>query len=322
MINYKEIDFSQIKGISIGNDTDTEGKTGVTVFYFPQAAIGAVNVLGGGPASRETHVLDPERNGTPLNALVFAGGSAFGLEAAHGVMECLESAGIGYDTGSARIPIVCQSNIFDLGYGRSDIRPDKAMGYRACANALKSNKPVSGNAGVGTGATVGKAHGLNQAQKSGIGYAAAQLGELIVGVAAVVNAFGDIFYEGRKIAGLTNKERTEFEDSTIALYQMQPRNLFTGNTTVAAVFTNGNFTQSELKKISSLAAAGLFRSISPAATSADGDTIYAISVGGEKVTSTTDVAGVLAARMMELAIYDAVSSSKISEEEYLGNIIQ
>jgi len=314
------IDFSQIEGISVGNETDNVGKTGVTVFYFPQSAKGAVLVLGGGPASRETPTLDPERNGTPLNALVFAGGSAYGLEASQGVMECLEAKGIGYDTGAALVPIVCQSDIFDLGYGKANARPDKAMGYRACIKALEANNPVSGNIGAGTGATVGKAHGIRQAQKGGIGYAAARLGDLVVGVAVVVNAFGDIFHDGVQIAGLTNPERTGFANSTDALYEMQAKNLFTGNTTIAALFTNGDFTQVELKKIAALTSAGLFRSISPAATSADGDTIYAISVGSKKVHSTTDVAGVLAAQLIEKAIHDAITSSKLSEEEFLSNI--
>ena len=158
----RHIPFSDLKGISVGNAQDNNAKTGVTVFYFPETACAAVKILGGGPASRETPLLDAERSNTPLNALVLGGGSAFGLEASHGVMKCLEEAGIGYDTGYATVPIVCQSDIYDLSYGKADIRPDIAMGYEACGNALAANHPESGNIGAGTGATIGKAKGMAQ----------------------------------------------------------------------------------------------------------------------------------------------------------------
>lgn len=317
----KHIPFSDLKGISVGNAQDNEAKTGVTVFYFPDTACAAVRVLGGGPASRETPLLDAERSNTPINALVLGGGSAFGLEASHGVMKCLEEAGIGFDTGFALVPIVCQSDIYDLSYGKPNVRPDIAMGYEACKKALQTNHVESGNVGAGTGATVGKAKGMGQSQKSGIGYAAAQIGDLMVGVAALVNAYGDIYYRGEKIAGMTGSKRSEFQDAAETLFATQPHNLFTGNTTLVAVFTNGDFDTAALKKIANMSSAGFARAIRPVFTMADGDTIYAVSVGKDKVAANVNVAGTLAADLVEEAIRDAVVSSKIPEEEFLKNIL-
>ena len=317
----KTVPFSDLKGISVGNAQDNEAKTGVTVFYFPETACAAVKVLGGGPASRETPLLDAERSNTPINALVLGGGSSFGLEASHCVMNCLEEVGIGYDTGYALVPIVCQSDIYDLSYGKADVRPDIAMGYEACKKALQTNHVESGNIGAGTGATVGKAKGMGQSQKSGIGYAAAQIGDLMVGVAAVVNAYGDIYYRGEKIAGMTGSKRSEFQDAAETLFATQPHNLFTGNTTLVAVFTNGDFDTAALKKIANMSSAGFARAIRPVFTMADGDTIYAVSVGKDKVAANVNVVGTLAADLVEEAIRDAVVSSKIPEEEFLKNIL-
>ena len=146
----KRVPFSTLEGVMVGNAQDDDAKTGVTVLYFPHTASAGVDISGGGPASRETPVLDPTRNNTPLNALVLAGGSAYGLEASTGVMECLEQHGIGYDTGYALVPIVVQSDIYDLSYGSASVRPNKAMGYLACSRALEGNDPRSGNVGAGT----------------------------------------------------------------------------------------------------------------------------------------------------------------------------
>ena len=314
MKRFESIPFSEIEGIKVGNAQNDEAKTGVTVFCFPKMADVAVNVLGGGPASRESELANPERNVPGLNALVFAGGSSFGLEASHGVMQWLEEHGIGYDTGPCLVPLVCQSDIYDLTYGRADIRPDKAMGHAACADAFGGGRPVSGSVGAGTGATVGKPKGIPQAQKGGIGYAAARLGDLVVGAAVVTNSYGDIYFEGKKIAGMMNESRTGFEDAAEALYELQPSDLLTGNTTIAAVFTNGRFSPSELKKIANMAAAGMARAIRPVFTMADGDTIYALSIRGDRVPADINVAGSLAADMIGLAIKDAVESARVNDE--------
>ena len=316
----ERISFAEIEGVQTGNCQDNVAKTGVTVFYFPIPAPAAVSVLGGGPASREVSLADPERNANALNALVFGGGSSFGLEASHGVMKCLEEKGVGYFTGPCLVPLVCQSDIYDLTYGAADVRPDRDMGYRACSEALTGNHPVSGSVGAGTGATVGKPKGTSQAQKGGIGYAAGKVGGLVVGVAAVVNAYGDIYHLDRKVAGMTNEERDGFSDAADALLELQPSDLLTGNTTLVAVFTNGDLSPIELKKVANMASAGMARAIRPAFTMADGDTLYALSVGSHKVRADVNVTGALAATLVAEAIFDAVQSGKVSEKEFLENI--
>ena len=327
--HYKDMDslvesipFSDLKGVSVGNAHDDKAKTGVTVFYFPVPAWASAVVLGGGPASREVPLLEPQRNTQPLNALVFGGGSAYGLAASDGVMRCLEEHGQGYDTGFGLVPIVCQSDIFDLSYGSGSVRPDRDMGYKACSQAIDSNSPVSGNVGVGTGATVGKPGGMATAQKSGIGYAAARIGKLQVGVAVVVNALGDIFQDGKKIAGMTSADRSGFVSAEQAVLKNQYADLIkgSGNTTVAAVFTNARFSVADLQKIANIASAGMARSIRPVFTMADGDTVYALSVGEENIETDVNTVGILASIVMENAIADAVRSSKITEEEYLDNV--
>ena len=307
----QRIPFSAIQGVSVGNAQDDAAGTGVTVFRLTVPGRAAVAVFGGGPASRETETLAPERN-HPLNALVFSGGSAYGLAASGGVARCLEEHGVGFDTGIARVPIVCQSCIYDLGYGSATVRPDEQMGHTACEASFAGNDPCSGNVGAGTGATVGKAAGMQQAQKAGIGYAAAQMGSLRIGVAVVLNSFGDIYSHGKKIAGMLTPDRSAFADSYTTLLHTAGDNLFTANTTLVAVFTNGDFTPAQLRHLAQMASAGLARCIDPVFTTADGDTIYAVSVGDEqhKVSANLDAAGALSASLVEEAIADAVYSAK------------
>lgn len=324
IISLKDIPFSDIKGLQVGNAQDDDAKTGVTVFYFPTPATAAVKILGGGPASRETPLLDPDRNSLPLNALVFSGGSAYGLAAADGVMRRMEEIGAGYDTGFGIVPIVCQSDIFDLSYGDGSVRPDREMGYRAASEAVKRNDPRSGNVGAGTGATIGKPYGMAQALKSGIGYAACRVGDVEVGVAAVVNAMGDVYEGETKISGMLSKDRDVFlsaEDAVMAVGQSEG---FPGsgatNTTLAAVFTNADFDVPSLRKVAAMAANGMSRAIRPVFTMWDGDTIYALSVGTGKVQADVNAVGTLAAKVMEKAIVDAVRSSRVPESDFLSNI--
>lgn len=314
------IPFSSIQGVRVGNAQDPEAGTGVTVFRFTVPGIAAVDVFGGGPASRETETIAPQRN-HPLNALVFSGGSAYGLAASGGVASCLEMHGIGYETGSALVPLICQSCIYDLGYGSASVRPDEQMGYAACEASFTANDPCSGNVGAGTGATVGKAGGLLQAQKSGMGYAAASLGTLQIGVAVVVNSYGDVYADGQKIAGMHTPDRSAFADSYEALLRVAEENLFTAttNTTLVAVFTNGRFTPAQLKHLAQMTSAGLARSINPIFTTADGDTVYAVSIGPEeeKITANLSAVGALSAQLLQEAITDAILSSQMSEQEFL-----
>ena len=319
----KDIPFASMDGVRVGNAQEIQGKTGVTVLCFPNSAKTGVDISGGGPASRETPVLDPTKEDIGIHAIVLAGGSAYGLAAADGVMKCLEENGIGYDTGFAVVPLVVQSDIYDLSYGSANIRPDSTMGYEACRNALDRNQPISGSVGAGTGATVGKLCGMMQSQKSGIGYHAVQIGKLKLGAVVVVNALGDIYANGQKIAGLMNKERTGFIDSAGELYRTAaPQDLlFRTNTTIGTIVTNGKFDKAELTRIAAQARNAYARSINPVGTLADGDTIYASSCG-TLVDADVNMVGTLAAEVMAKAIENAIVSSKMDDREYLPDCLR
>ncbi len=308
---YEEIKINEMDGFRIGNSQNYVAKTGVTVIIFDKKATVGVDISGGGPASRETHLCDPTTADNPINAIVLSGGSAFGLAAADGVMQYLEEHGMGYDTGYARVPLVCSSCIYDLNYGYSKTRPDSKMGYMACKDA-ENNNPKSGDEGAGTGATVGKILGMERASNSGLGIFAVRLGELEVAAVVAVNALGDIFdpSSGKQIAGLRSEDGKGFAETKNELYKIAKRtDLFSGNTTIGAVITNGNFSKAEMNKIASMTRNAYARCINPVGTLADGDTIYAASVGG--VDADINVAGTLAAEVMERAIVDAVASSKV-----------
>ena len=321
-MQLKEISLQDIAGLRIGHAQDHQAKTGVTVLSFPQGARAGVDISGGGPASRETPVLSPLTADVPVHAIVLSGGSAFGLAAADGVMACLEERGIGYDTGFALVPILCQSCIYDMGYGSSKVRPTKEMGYRACAHALDCNQHPEGNYGGGTGATVGKIAGMNRATKGGLGIYAVEVAGLQMAAVTVVNALGDVFSAttGEKLAGLTTPNREGWSDIREALYAFtQSTDLFTrNNTTISAIVTNGDFTKAQLTKLAAMATSAYARCINPVGTLADGDTVYAASVGTHP--ADLNMAGTLAAQVLAEAIQRAVVTARISEEEFLGNI--
>lgn len=308
MKGIREIAITDMPEVSIGNVQSDEAKTGVTVLLFDKkGAVVGVDISGGGPASRETPLTSPVTADNPINAIVLSGGSAYGLAAADGVMRCLEDHGIGFETGYAKVPLVCQSCIYDLGYGSATVRPDSAMGYAACEMALAGGNPSCGSVGAGTGATVGKICGMERAMKSGLGMYAVELGELRMAAVVVVNALGDIFdpSTGKKIAGLLTADGTSFGDSCEELWKMGRReNLFTGNTTIGAVFTNGKFNKAQMNKIASMTRNAYARCINPVGTMADGDSIYAASAGD--VEADLNVAGTLAAYVMERAIVAAI----------------
>lgn len=306
----KEILITEIENIKIGHAQNIDAATGCTVIICEQGAPTGIDVRGGGPASRETELLNPRAASESIHAILLSGGSAFGLDAAGGVMQYLEEHHIGFDTGVTKVPLVCASCIFDLEIGSITIRPDKAMGYAACINA-QENQLEEGNIGAGTGATVGKLHGVNGMMKSGIGTYAIQIGELKVGAIVVVNALGDVIdpNSGKILAGLLDDTQTHFLNSEDVLYSTYNRNknLFTGNTTIGAIITNAKFSKSEMGKIAAMAQNGYARTICPVHTTADGDSIYAMSVGN--IEADINVVGTLASRVMANAIIKAVSTS-------------
>ncbi|MBO6258968.1 MAG: P1 family peptidase [Succinivibrio sp.] len=319
-MDYKEIKSSEFNNVLLGNAQDNWAKTGVTVAIFPQGATVGVDISGGGPASRETPVVSPLTSSTPVNAIVLAGGSAYGLAAADGVMNYLEERKIGYDTGFALVPIVVQSDLYDLSYGSAKVRPDAAMGKAACENAFSHSEFKSGLFGAGTGATIGKIRGMKNAMKSGLGVYAIELGELKIAAIVAVNALGDVYDErnGTKIGGMLNDERTSFADSCTELYKLKTKtDLFRHqNTTIGMIITNARFNKDELSKIAAMTRNAYARSIKPVGTTADGDTIYAASTG--EINGDLNMVGTLAAEVMSEAIRRAVLCSKIEDSEYLS----
>ena len=271
-----------------------------------------LDIRGGGPASRDTHLLDPLTAAQTIHAVVLGGGSAFGLGAADGVMAYLEERNIGFDVGVTKVPLVAQSDIFDLTVGDKSVRPDRTMGYAAAKNAMEAPNYRDGNYGAGCGATVGKLAGMETCMKSGIGSYAVQLGPLQIGAIVVVNALGDVYdwKTGRKVAGLLKPDKKGFRDSvalmeeSIAIHE----NRFAENTTIGAIVTNAGFTKTQLCKIAGMAHNGFARSIRPVHTSADGDSIYALSVGD--ISADIDLVGTLAAQVMSEAILRGVTSAE------------
>ena len=300
----KEIGIMEVGGFRIGHAEDPHAATGCTVLICDQMSPAGVDVRGGGPASRETQILSPVAHAEAINAVLLSGGSAFGLDAAGGVQQYLEEQGIGFDVGIAKVPLVCQSCLFDLGVGRSDLRPDRAMAYQACVHATTS-PPAQGNAGVGIGCSVGKLKGMDRAMKSGFGTYAIQVGQLKVGALVAVNALGDIFEGETQIAGLLKEDRCAMSNTVTELMTDldQAASLPCGNTTLGIIVTNAAMTKTQLTKVAGMAHNGYARAIRPVHTMADGDSIYALSTG--KLPGDVNVVGTLAALVMEKAIHRA-----------------
>lgn len=307
----QEILFNQIEGIKIGNAQNLNGPTGCTVVICEEGASAGVDVRGGSPGTRETDLLDPVNLVDKIHAVVLSGGSAFGLDAASGAMQYLEERNIGFDVSVTKVPIVCSAVLFDLVIGDYKIRPDKSMGYEACVNA-ELNQCSEGNIGAGTGATVGKILGPEYSMKGGLGCYALQVGDLKVGAVIAVNCLGDVIdpATGEIIAGVLDKDKKNFagtEKIMINNYS-EKKNLFSGNTTIGVVVTNAKFSKSEMNKIASMAHNGYGRSMRPAHSIFDGDTIFTMETG--KVEADINVVGLLAARVVEQAVVRAVKNAE------------
>ena len=306
METWKEIPITEIKNVRIGHAQDEENGTGCTVLICDRKAPCGLDVRGGGPASRETQLLDPTASNDGVHGVLLSGGSAYGLDAAGGVMRYLEEHGIGLPVGNVIVPIVVGSCIFDLGCGNPHVRPDAEMGYAACVDSER-NLNRCGNVGAGMGATVGKLLGAPRTMKSGLGTYAVQIGDLQVGAVVVVNAIGDVYeMDSRKeLAGLLNPEGTGMvssEEAAVQLMQMQAQ--FTANTTIAAIVTNAKLNKAQMKKVAQLSSNGIARTIRPVNTSMDGDSVYALSCGD--LPSSSDVVGTLGAHVLGMAINRAV----------------
>ncbi len=305
-----EIGIHQIEGIRIGQARDEQGATGCTVILCPKGAVTGVDVRGSAPAGRETETIKPGNVCDVAHAVVLSGGSAFGLDAASGVMEYLEEQGIGFDVGLTRVPIVCGASLFDLTVGSHKARPDKAMGKRACLDAVPGKEILQGNHGAGTGASIGKLLGETYMMKSGLGACCFQLGELKVGAVVAVNALGDVFDldTGEQIGGLLSEDGKSLRLTEPLMYERygKDKNYFTANTntTIGCVITNAVLDQAQAGKVAGIAHDGMARTIAPVHTWADGDTIFTMATG--EVKGDPNAVGTLAARAMGYAINRAV----------------
>ena len=283
----KPIRLSQIEGFRTGHAQDPEHATGCTAIICENGAWAGVDVRGGSPASRETELLRPENTVQQIHCVMLSGGSAYGLEAGDGAMEFLEEKGIGFDVGIGRVPIVCGASLFDLELVSSRVRPDKKMGYEACQNAWNRNEPAEGNAGAGTGATVGKFYNTERMMKCGIGIWAGQIGDVKCGAVVAVNALGDVVdYEtGRILAGLLNEDHTGFADTRQCMYQelQKTRDLWSGNTTIGCVITNAKLDKNQCRKAAVIAHDGYAQTIRPSHCTVDGDTLFVMASGQVEV---------------------------------------
>ena len=299
----KEISITDIEGFRFGNAEYEEHATGCTVILSDNGAVCGIDIRGGAPASRESGLLNPLADNSRVDAVVLSGGSAFGLSSADGVMRWLEEHDQGFPTDNGVVPIVCASCLFDLSLVDSKVRPDSSLGYQACENAVNSIFQ-EGSYGAGCGATIGKAMGMSHAMKSGLGTYAVKIGKLKVGAIVALNAVGDVYENGTKIAGMKDPLTKKFLDSeTVLVEAMQAANLFRKNTTIGAIVTNADLNKTALTKVAGMAHDGFARAIRPVHTQFDGDTIYAISSGGVK--SDINTVGILAAIAMEKAIVKA-----------------
>jgi L-aminopeptidase/D-esterase-like protein len=310
--------ITDVRGIEVGHAQDDEALTGCTVILCRKGAVAGVDVRGGAPGTRETDLLNPINLVQKVHAIVLAGGSAFGLDAATGVMHYLEEKKIGFNTGAARVPIVPSAILYDLNIGRADVRPDSAMGYRAAA-AASSEAPTEGNVGVGTGATVGKMFGMTLAMKSGLGTASMNIGGgILVGVLVAVNAWGDVVdpQTDDVIAGLRSGKagplrvgRKDYFADTLSMMKSPIGRGLLGfatraNTVIGAVATNASLNKAQATKVAQMAQNGIARTIRPAHTMLDGDVIFALSTGRKKSDAST--IGAFAAEVMAEAVVRAV----------------
>ena len=298
-----------VKGIKVGQVQQMEGLTGCSVIVCEEGAVCGVDVRGSAPGTRETDLLDPINMIQKVHAVVLSGGSAFGLEATCGVSKYLEENGIGFDVGVAQVPIVTGAVLFDLGVGDPKCRPNIDMGYEACKVASYTNLE-QGNFGAGCGATVGKIKGSNFCTKGGIGSYSIKLDNgLVVAALIAVNAFGDVYEEGKVIAGVLNDSKDEFLNTYDLMKQGVNKGGFNiDNTTIGVVATNAKLDKAQCKKVSQMAHNGYAKTIFPIHTPHDGDTIFTLATG--EIETDVTLLGSLATEVVEKSIINAIKNAK------------
>jgi L-aminopeptidase/D-esterase-like protein len=304
--------LTDVRGLRVGHFTDTRRPTGVTVILAPEGAVAGVDVRGAAPGTRETELLSPLNAVEKVQAVVLAGGSAFGLDAAGGVMRWLDERGFGVPVGPARVPIVPAAILFDLWVGDPKIRPDAASGYAACEAATTEPVP-QGNVGAGAGAAVGKLFGIGRAMRGGLGSASVTVGGITVAALVAVNAIGDVIdpSTGQTVAGARTADGSALLGTMRALRRGEvPAHLQPGGaTTLGVVATDAALTKAQANKLAQMAHDGFARSINPVHTMGDGDTIFALSTGASGKEGSLTLIGALAADMMATAVLRAVHAA-------------
>ncbi len=308
-----------VPGISAGHWTNLDGPTGCTAVLCPEGAVASVDVRGGAPGTRETDLLRPGNLVQQIHGVLLTGGSAYGLDAATGMMRWLEERGHGYPVSTGVVPIVAAAVLFDLPLGRGDIRPDAAAGYAAC-EAATTGPVEEGSVGAGTGATVAKALGPEppRSLKGGIGTAAERTSSgITVGALVAVNSFGEIVdpATGRVVAGPRGEAPGTFADSLEVLRARPPLSPFSGqarepNSTIGVVATDAALSKEDVYRLAVIAQTGLTRVIRPAHTPVDGDTVFALATCGNETPTDVLQLGALAARAVERAILRGILAAK------------
>ena len=305
--------ITDVTGIEVGHFTDARRPTGCTVVIAREGAVAGVDVRGAAPGTRETDLLDPTHLVDRVHAVLLAGGSAFGLDAATGVMRWLEERDIGLDVRVARVPLVPAAVLFDLFVGDAKIRPDAQAGYEAC-RAASTREPAAGNVGAGAGASVGKIFGIDRAMKGGIGSASITVEGVTVGAIVACNALGDVVDpdSGAVIAGARTKNGKALFDSRRAILRGDaPKPLLKGtNTTIGVVATDAPITKAQAARLATVAHDGLARAINPVHTMSDGDTLFALGTGRAKSSPGMMVLGTLAAEVTARAVVRAIRAAQ------------
>jgi L-aminopeptidase/D-esterase-like protein len=306
--------LTSVAGLKVGHSTMAGRPTGCTVVLAEGGAVGGVEVRGAAPGTRETDLLNPVNTVEKVHAVVLAGGSAFGLDSAGGVMRYLEERGVGFETEFGKVPIVPAAVLFDLGVGDPKIRPTAECGYRAAA-AATAGPVTEGNVGAGSGATVGKLAGAARAMRGGLGTSSFTLpGGLIVAALVVVNAVGDVVdpATGRVVAGVRTADGRGLADVRGLLRSgaLTPRASFGRNTTIGVVATNAALTKAQANRMAQMAQDGLARAVSPAHTIFDGDTMFALATGTRQGAPDMLTIGALAADAVAEAILRAVRAAQ------------
>ncbi len=312
--------ITDVPGIEVGHFTDARRPTGCSVVVARAGAVGGVDVRGAAPGTRETDLLAPTNTVDTVHAVLLSGGSAFGLDAASGVMRWLDERGIGLPVGPARVPIVPGAVLFDLTVGDAAIRPDAAAGYAAC-EAARPDAPAEGCVGAGTGAAVGKVFGMDFAMKGGIGTASVRVGGVTVGALVACNALGDVVDPGtgRVIAGARTADGTGLRDTRRALLAGEaPIPLLAGtNTTIGVIATDATLTKVQATRLAQAGHDGLARAINPVHTASDGDTLFTLATGKAAAHPGMLALSVMAAEAVARATVRAVLAARSLNEKGL-----